>query len=65
MTTASVAKNPIVRKARDTVVTLIGHLPRARKQMAIKMGRAHLMTQAAPPNGGAVARRLRRPPCRH
>jgi hypothetical protein len=47
MTTASVAENPIVRKARDTVLTLIGHLPRARKQMALKMGRAHLMTQAA------------------
>ena len=37
MTTASIVKNPVGMKARDTVMDVIGHLPRARKEMTRRM----------------------------
>ena len=33
MTAASIVQNPIGMKMRDTVMDVIGHLPRARKEM--------------------------------
>ncbi|MGW0451525.1 MULTISPECIES: FAD-dependent monooxygenase [Gordonia] len=37
MTTASVAENPVAMKIRDFAMNAIGHLPPARKQMALHM----------------------------
>ena len=37
MTTASVAENPVAMKIRDLAMNAIGHLPPARKQMALHM----------------------------
>jgi 2-polyprenyl-6-methoxyphenol hydroxylase-like FAD-dependent oxidoreductase len=37
MTMASVAENPIARKARDAILTIAGRLPAARRQMALNM----------------------------
>lgn len=37
MTSASVAQNPLAMKLRDTVMSVIGHIPAARKEMALRM----------------------------